>query len=229
MCQARYTYRFYDSSHISILLVLLNISSAYFFPKPSPYTHTRAHMFFPYVLRNVPTSSCVLFKIIFSTRRMPFLVTIICSVVDYEFALSWIQFALCFESVNVLFNFIMSQTRLCIHLHKPDIAVAMEIERSKIRGVPVQSSLEISDYTLDRPQGLFREFLYDVNPISREDWEKSSRLLKTVLVIRSPFMFLLQLFIPVVNPTVVKRGWSKLLNCFQLCVTPTIALLLLDG
>lgn len=118
-------------------------------------------------------------------------------------------------------------TYIC--LFKSDIAVATEIERSKIRGDLVQLSPEISDYVSDRPIGLFREFLYDINPISREDWKNSSRLFKIILVVRSPVMLLLQLFIPVVDPTAEKRGWSKLLNCFQLCVTPTIALYLLNG
>lgn len=105
----------------------------------------------------------------------------------------------------------------------------MEIERSKIRGDLVQLSPEISDYISGRPIGLFKEFLYDINPISKEDWKKSSRLFKIILVIRSPVILLLHLLIPVVNPTVEKRGWSKLLNCFQLCVTPMIMLFVLDG
>ncbi|KAL6437559.1 hypothetical protein ACFW04_004181 [Cataglyphis niger] len=111
---------------------------------------------------------------------------------------------------------------------KLDIAVATEIERSKIRGDLVKWSPEISDYVSARPIGLFREFFYDINPISREDWKNSSGLFKIILIIRSPVMFLLQLFIPVVDPTAEKRGWSKLLNCFQLCVTPTVALYLLN-
>ncbi|KAL6268794.1 hypothetical protein P5V15_001918 [Pogonomyrmex californicus] len=111
---------------------------------------------------------------------------------------------------------------------KLDIAVAMELERARIRGESVQLSPEISDYISDRPKGLFREFLYDVNPISEDDWKKSNILFKLILIVRSPVMLLLQLFIPVVNPTVEKRGWSKLLNCFQLCVTPTISLFLLN-
>lgn len=114
-------------------------------------------------------------------------------------------------------------------LCKSDIAIATEIERAKIRGDPIQLSPEISDDVSERPKGLFKEFLYDINPISKEDWETSNILLKIVLIVRSPVMFLLQLFIPVVNPTVEKNGWSKLLNCFQLCVTPTIALFLLNG
>ncbi|XP_036147470.1 mitochondrial sodium/calcium exchanger protein-like [Monomorium pharaonis] len=108
---------------------------------------------------------------------------------------------------------------------KLDIAVAMELERARMRGEPVQ---EITDYVSDRPKGLFKEFFYDINPISKEDWKRSSKFVKTILIIRSPVMLLLQLFIPVVNPTVEKRGWSKLLNCFQLCATPTIALFLLN-
>ncbi|XP_012222241.1 mitochondrial sodium/calcium exchanger protein-like [Linepithema humile] len=111
---------------------------------------------------------------------------------------------------------------------KLNMAIAMEVERAKIRGDPIQLSPEISDYDIDRPKGLFKEFLYDINPISKEDWKKSNKLLKIVLVVRAPIMFLLQLFIPVVNPTVEKNGWSKLLNCLQLCVTPTIALFLLN-
>jgi len=112
-------------------------------------------------------------------------------------------------------------------LYESDIAIATELERAKIRG-SVQLSPEISDVT-ERPKGLFREFLYDINPISEEDWKKSNILFKIILIVRSPAMLLLQLFIPVVNPTVEKKGWSKLLNCFQLCVTPTIALFLLNG
>lgn len=114
-------------------------------------------------------------------------------------------------------------------MRKLDIAIAAEKRRAAIRGDIVQPSPEINDDASDRPQGLYREFLYDVNPISREDWEKSSGLVKAILIVRSPVMFLLQLFIPVVNPTAVKKGWSKLLNCFQLCVTPTITLFLLNG
>ncbi|EFN77460.1 Sodium/potassium/calcium exchanger 6 [Harpegnathos saltator] len=109
-----------------------------------------------------------------------------------------------------------------------DVAVAAERKRRTVRGDSVQLGPEINNYVSDRPQGLCREFLYDVNPINREDWEKSSGLVKAVLIIRAPVMFLLQLFIPVVNPTAVKKGWSKLLNCFQLCVTPTMVLFLLN-
>lgn len=136
----------------------------------------------------------------------------------------YIYFAILLN-VSVFNRLLYTYTRLS----NSDIAVATEVERSKIRGDPVQLSPEISDHVFERPKGLFREFLYDVNPISAEEWTKSGILLRIVLVIRSPAMFLLQLSIPVVDPTAAKNGWSKLLNCFQLCVTPTIALFPLEG
>jgi len=115
-------------------------------------------------------------------------------------------------------------------LCKSDLAIAAEIERAKLRGeLPFDLPAEISDYVSGRPRGLLREFFYDINPISGEDWRMSGIFFKIILIIRSPFMLLMQLFIPVVSPVTEKRGWSKLLNCFQLCVTPVIILFMLSG
>ncbi|XP_053980855.1 mitochondrial sodium/calcium exchanger protein-like [Hylaeus volcanicus] len=111
---------------------------------------------------------------------------------------------------------------------KLDVAIATELKREKGRtNVRIAESEE--EENVDRPEGLFREFLYDINPIGREDWVNANRIFKFILIIRAPVMFLLQLFIPLVNPTAAKKGWSKLLNCFQLCVTPTLALFLLNA
>lgn len=113
--------------------------------------------------------------------------------------------------------------------HVSDVAIATELRSEKLRNnFPSTKAKEEAEDT-DRPEGLYREFLYDVNPIGREDWANANWFLKFILIIRAPVMFPLQLFIPLVNPTSAKKGWSKLLNCFQLCVTPTVALFLLDG
>lgn len=78
-----------------------------------------------------------------------------------------------------------------------------------------------------RPKGLFAKFFYDVNPINVQEWRNGNLVVKIVLILRSPFMLLLQLFVPVVNEMAEKRGWSKLLNCFQVCLTPIVALCIL--
>ncbi|CAK9795766.1 Mitochondrial sodium/calcium exchanger protein [Anthophora quadrimaculata] len=119
---------------------------------------------------------------------------------------------------------------------KLDVAIATELERDRKRTImsPTEELEEEEDdddekETYDRPKGLFKEFLYDINPIDKRDWLEANRIFKFILIIRAPVMFLLQLFIPLVNTTAAKRGWSKLLNCFQLCVTPTMALFLLNA
>ena len=110
--------------------------------------------------------------------------------------------------------------------HVSDVAIAIEQMRDR---TTLTSEVDAAEQEVNRPKGLLKEFLYDISPIGEEDWRTASHLIKFVLIIRSPVMLLLQLFVPVVNVTAVKRGWSKLLNCFQLCVTPTMMLFLLNG
>ncbi|XP_060820323.1 mitochondrial sodium/calcium exchanger protein-like [Bombus pascuorum] len=110
---------------------------------------------------------------------------------------------------------------------KMDIAIAVELGKEQRQNrTTLPEEILVED--VDRPKGLFKEFLYDINPIGEEDWTSANRFVKFILIIRSPVMLLLQLFIPLVNMTTVKRGWTKLLNCFQLCVTPTLSLFLLN-
>lgn len=113
----------------------------------------------------------------------------------------------------------------------PDVAITAELQREGLlRESPLaeDGQPEIEEDT-GRPRGLYKEFVYDITPIGEEDWRNANLIFKFVLITRAPAMFLLQLFIPLVNTTAAKKGWSKLLNCFQLCVTPTSALFLLNG
>ncbi|XP_076389726.1 mitochondrial sodium/calcium exchanger protein isoform X2 [Megachile rotundata] len=110
---------------------------------------------------------------------------------------------------------------------KLDVAIATELQSEQRLG-NISFPEEPEEIESGRPKGLFREFLYDINPIDRDDWLGANWIFKFILIIRAPVMLILQLFIPVVNTTATKRGWSKLLNCFQLCVTPTFALFLLN-
>ncbi|XP_051156265.1 mitochondrial sodium/calcium exchanger protein-like [Leptopilina boulardi] len=107
---------------------------------------------------------------------------------------------------------------------KLDVAIAKEMERNKLDQEPLEQQVLQEKEKSSRPKGLFREFLFDVSPINIDDWRSGNVFLKTVLVIRTPFMFFLQLCVPVVNEIAEKRGWSKLLNCLQLFLTPIIVL-----
>ncbi|XP_078036875.1 mitochondrial sodium/calcium exchanger protein [Augochlora pura] len=111
---------------------------------------------------------------------------------------------------------------------KLDVALATERKREELRRKSQIVDESPSPEEANRPVGLFREFLFDITPIGEEDWANANWIFKFILIIRAPAMFVLQLFIPLVNTTAAKKGWSKLLNCFQLCVTPTFALFLLN-
>lgn len=91
--------------------------------------------------------------------------------------------------------------------HVSDVAIATELERERARNNLTMDEAVKETEDTGRPKGLFREFLYDVNPIGEEDWTNANLLFKFILIIRSPAMFLLQLFIPLVNTTAAKQGW----------------------
>uniref|UniRef100_A0ABD2XM23 Sodium/calcium exchanger membrane region domain-containing protein n=1 Tax=Trichogramma kaykai TaxID=54128 RepID=A0ABD2XM23_9HYME len=113
---------------------------------------------------------------------------------------------------------------------KLDVAISREIIRGRTKSADdgdEEEAPEKSSSASSRPRGLFREFLYDVNPINAIDWKESGWLVRILLVLRSPFMFVLQLLVPVVNETAEKRGWSKLLNCLQISYTLNVAIVLL--
>lgn len=110
-----------------------------------------------------------------------------------------------------------------------DLAIAAEISKIHLDSDEFRaSSLAAVSFHPGRPTGLFVEFIFDMNPIKVYDWRNANFLLKIVLILRAPIMVILQFIIPVVNQTVEKSGWSKLLNCIQLCVLPTIAIVILQ-
>ncbi|XP_014215471.1 mitochondrial sodium/calcium exchanger protein-like [Copidosoma floridanum] len=109
---------------------------------------------------------------------------------------------------------------------KLDVAITRELGRSRqLDGVPEGVDAKSSS---SRPRGLLGEFFYDIGPVSGDEWRRSGWAVKVLLVLRSPLMLVLQLFVPVVNETAEKRGWSKLLNCMQICLAPLVAGLLLE-
>ncbi|XP_031783087.1 mitochondrial sodium/calcium exchanger protein-like isoform X1 [Nasonia vitripennis] len=108
---------------------------------------------------------------------------------------------------------------------KLDVAITREVERE---GAAATGSVLPPPPSTSRPRGLVREFFYDASPINLDEWRRSKPTVKLLLVLRAPFMLVLQLCVPVVNETAEKRGWSKLLNCAQIWLTPLVALCVLE-
>ena len=108
-----------------------------------------------------------------------------------------------------------------------DVAISREVGRdmSSFGNSNGKNREQRSDQASTRPKTLLGEFFYDLNPIGHAEWKEAPILVKILVIIRSPFMFILQLLIPVVNETAEKQGWSKLLNCLQLFLTLNVSLL----
>lgn len=83
-------------------------------------------------------------------------------------------------------------------------------------------------YNQENPKNLllFREFLESLNPIDGEAWELGGCCQRLFLIIRSPLVFVLLVFIPVVDFEKDKHGWSKLLNCLQVVLNPFVVITL---
>ncbi|XP_017027894.1 mitochondrial sodium/calcium exchanger protein isoform X3 [Drosophila kikkawai] len=83
-------------------------------------------------------------------------------------------------------------------------------------------------YNSENPKNLmlFREFLESLNPIDGEAWELGGCCQRFFLIIRSPLVLLLLVFIPVVDFEKDKHGWSKLLNCLQIVLNPFVVITL---
>ncbi|XP_020815351.1 sodium/potassium/calcium exchanger 6, mitochondrial-like [Drosophila serrata] len=76
---------------------------------------------------------------------------------------------------------------------------------------------------------LFAEFFLVLNPIDPEQWLLSGKLGRLKMICMAPVLFALRLTIPMVNYTLIKHGWSKLLNCLQIVINPCIVFLLLES
>ncbi|XP_015606105.1 mitochondrial sodium/calcium exchanger protein-like [Cephus cinctus] len=115
---------------------------------------------------------------------------------------------------------------------KLEMAKAAEAIRAKALGetylrTDTNTGEEAGRSASRRPKGLFKEFFFDMSPFNLDEWRKTNIFLKIVLILRVPFMIVLQLFVPVVDQLVENRGWSKLLNCLQICILPTAILFIL--
>lgn len=67
---------------------------------------------------------------------------------------------------------------------------------------------------------LFDGFLESIQPINEDTWRQGSSLIRIFLIILSPLTLFFLLLIPKVDLAKSRHGWSKLLNCLQIVVTP---------
>ncbi|XP_068144598.1 mitochondrial sodium/calcium exchanger protein isoform X3 [Drosophila tropicalis] len=101
--------------------------------------------------------------------------------------------------------------------------------RPRARPAPVDFNLtRVILHNPSNPKNLFliSEFLESFIPITSEDWELGGWLRRTFLIVRSPLVIFVTIFVPVVDYEKDKHGWSKLLNCTQIITNPIFVITL---
>ncbi|XP_002032966.2 mitochondrial sodium/calcium exchanger protein [Drosophila sechellia] len=75
---------------------------------------------------------------------------------------------------------------------------------------------------------LFSEFLHAINPIDSEGWYLSGTCARVLQILKAPVTLMLHLVVPLVDYQLVKHGWSKMLNCLQIVLTPFVIFALVE-
>lgn len=86
-------------------------------------------------------------------------------------------------------------------------------------------SAEFLDHFPAQKSMLWSLFLIAINPIDMGDWEEGHFLSKIFCIIKSPFIFVLHLIIPIVDYSIEMHGWCKLLNIIHCFTLPMFGLL----
>ncbi|XP_065369114.1 mitochondrial sodium/calcium exchanger protein-like [Calliphora vicina] len=82
-------------------------------------------------------------------------------------------------------------------------------------------------YDVSRNKNLFGQLLQALNPIDSEEWSKGGWFKRTMICLKAPMIFLLTLFIPIVDYEQERHGWCKLLNCMQVVILPFTTFLII--
>ncbi|XP_058460946.1 putative sodium/calcium exchanger 7 [Malaya genurostris] len=113
------------------------------------------------------------------------------------------------------YNQLRGETEVIIRPRNPSMGSEVDISRNRV-------SIFIRQASPPQNYHLFRDFCDHLNPIEMEEWETSGWCGKIIAVLKIPIRLLLTLIIPIMDYTIERHGWTKLLNmvhCFTLPLT----------
>ncbi|XP_055528891.1 mitochondrial sodium/calcium exchanger protein-like [Wyeomyia smithii] len=119
------------------------------------------------------------------------------------------------------YNQLREETEVIIRPRNPSMGSELDVTKNRI---------SIFGH-FERPsknQNLFRDFFDNMNPIERDEWETSGYLRRTLTILQIPVRLLLSVIIPVVDYTMERHGWTKLLNMIH-CLTLPLLFVLITG
>ncbi|XP_060654123.1 mitochondrial sodium/calcium exchanger protein-like [Drosophila nasuta] len=94
--------------------------------------------------------------------------------------------------------------------------------KEKERNTINTQATRMVDYRVANPKNelLLEGFVETIQPIEEEYWRNSGYAVRVALLILAPLVFFCKLLMPIVNLESRRHGWSKLLNCIQIVITP---------
>ncbi|XP_061397410.1 mitochondrial sodium/calcium exchanger protein-like [Musca vetustissima] len=105
------------------------------------------------------------------------------------------------------------------------------VHRLSHTSVDIEGTRHGFDYTAqsDANGNLWQQFMNSLKPFEIEEWCSSNGCQKAILCFKVPIVCSLQFFLPIVNYEEERHGWSKLLNCLQIIISPIIMFILICG
>ncbi|XP_053960821.1 mitochondrial sodium/calcium exchanger protein-like [Anastrepha ludens] len=101
-----------------------------------------------------------------------------------------------------------------------DLRTQGSIGRRQILFVDRRMQSSLNSLNLQN-KSLFGQFFYSINPYNKSEWEMANWLMKAVILLRMPILFVLTILIPINDHEEDNHGWSRLLNCAQFILLPT--------
>ncbi|XP_062540451.1 mitochondrial sodium/calcium exchanger protein-like [Armigeres subalbatus] len=101
----------------------------------------------------------------------------------------------------------------------------MEMDIAKTR---ISIFMDVHQRQPPRNHHIFLDFFEHINPIHGDDWNESGWFGKILAILKAPLEFVLLLFIPVVDYSAQRYGWTKLLNVLH-CLTFPLMTLFVTG
>lgn len=114
--------------------------------------------------------------------------------------------------------------------YKYDAPIEIISKRSGKKLNLIESSYVI-DFKYTKNADLWKQLWESINPWDAKSWREFSDgyFIRMYVILRTPYVLVLNIFIPVVDYNEPRNGWSKLLNCIQIVLLPFSLILLLSS
>lgn len=85
-----------------------------------------------------------------------------------------------------------------------------------------EPSIMNSDSLASTLPTLWQQFYLSLKPYDESEWDRANLPTKGLIILRMPILVILKIFIPITDQEEEGHGWSRLLNCAQMVLLPSL-------